>query len=104
MTAEVGLAETVWVVCSLNGLLALGLLALVRPILRLRTALWVTERALDNWQRAAKPALAITSAELLHLRARLQANRTTLGRWRRRLQFWQGIRRLALWLQQRLYG
>ncbi|MFS8867672.1 hypothetical protein [Synechococcus sp. H65.1] len=104
MTPELGSAGTAWVVCALNGLLFLGLLALLRPILRLRAALWVTERALESWQVVAERALATTSAELLHLRARLQANRTALDRWRRRLQFWQGIRQLVLWLRRSFYG
>ncbi len=55
-----------------------------------------------DWREAAERALAPTPAELLRLRDRLRENRRTLDRWQRRLQFWQGIRRVAVWLGRRL--
>ncbi|ABD00904.1 MULTISPECIES: hypothetical protein [unclassified Synechococcus] len=102
MTAGLGTEWAVWVVCGLNGLLFLALLALIPVLLNLRSALWVTERAMADWREAAERALAPTPAELLRLRDRLRENRHTLDRWQRRLQFWQGIRRVAVWLGRRL--
>ncbi len=55
-----------------------------------------------DWREAAERALASTPAKLLCLRDRLRENRHTLDRWQRRLQFWQGIRRVAVWLGRRL--
>ncbi|MGY3043615.1 hypothetical protein ACVWYX_001812 [Thermostichus sp. OS-CIW-19] len=78
------------------------MLALIPVLLNLRSALWVTERAMADWREAAERALAPTPAELLRLRDRLRENRHTLDRWQRRLQFWQGIRRVAVWLGRRL--
>ena len=92
----------VWAVCALNGLLFLALIALIPIILSLRSALGVTERAMADWREAAQQALALTPAELLRLRDRLCESRRTLDRWQRRLQFWQGIRRVAGWLGRRL--
>ena len=57
---------------------------------------------MSDWREAAERALAPTPAELLRLRDRLRENRTTLARWQRRLQFWQGIRKVAVWLRRRL--
>jgi len=57
---------------------------------------------MSDWREAAERALAPTPAELLRLRDRLRENRTTLARWQRRLQFWQGIRRVVIWLRRRL--
>ncbi|PIK86322.1 hypothetical protein SYN63AY4M2_07630 [Synechococcus sp. 63AY4M2] len=102
MTAGLGTEWAVWAVCGLNGLLFLALLALIPVLLNLRSALWVTERAMADWREAAERALAPTPAELLRLRDRLRENRHTLDRWQRRLQFWQGIRRVAVWLGRRL--
>ncbi|HIK20736.1 MAG TPA: hypothetical protein IGR15_06720 [Synechococcus sp. M44_DOE_062] len=95
-------AWAVWAVCGFNGLLFLALIALIPAILSLHSALGVTERAMTDWQEAAQQALAPTPAELLRLRDRLRENRHTLARWQRRLQFWQGIRRVAVWLGRRL--
>jgi hypothetical protein len=102
VTAALGTEWAVWAVCGLNGLLFLALLALIPVLLNLRSALWVTERAMADWREAAERALAPTPAELLRLRDRLRENRHTLDRWQRRLQFWQGIRRVAVWLGRRL--
>jgi hypothetical protein len=102
VTAALGTEWAVWAVCGLNGLLFLALLALIPALLNLRSALWVTERAMADWREAAERALAPTPAELLRLRDRLRENRHTLDRWQRRLQFWQGIRRVAVWLGRRL--
>jgi hypothetical protein len=92
----------VWAVCALNGLLFLALIALIPIILSMRSALGVTERAMADWREAAQQALASTPAELLRLRDRLRESCRTLDRWQRRLQFWQGIRRVAVWLGRRL--
>jgi hypothetical protein len=102
VTAALGTEWAVWAVCGLNALLFLALLALIPVLLNLRSALWVTERAMADWREAAERALAPTPAELLRLRDRLRENRHTLDRWQRRLQFWQGIRRVAVWLGRRL--
>jgi hypothetical protein len=102
VTAALGTEWAVWAVCGLNGLLFLALLALIPVLLNLRSALWVTERAMADWREAAERALAPTPAELLRLRDRLRENRHTLDRWQRCLQFWQGIRRVAVWLGRRL--
>jgi hypothetical protein len=102
VTAALGTEWAVWAVCGLNGLLFSALLALIPVLLNLRSALWVTERAMADWREAAERALAPTPAELLRLRDRLRENRHTLDRWQRRLQFWQGIRRVAVWLGRRL--
>jgi hypothetical protein len=102
VTAALGTEWAVWAVCGLNGLLFLALLTLIPVLLNLRSALWVTERAMADWREAAERALAPTPAELLRLRDRLRENRHTLDRWQRRLQFWQGIRRVAVWLGRRL--
>jgi len=92
----------VWAICGLNGLLFLALIALIPAVLGLRSALLATARALNEWSEAAQLALAPTPAELLRLRERLRENRTTLTRWQRRLQFWQGIRKVVVWLGRRL--
>ncbi|MFT0788849.1 hypothetical protein [Synechococcus sp. H55.10] len=102
MTAASGTEWAVWAVCSFNGLLFLALVAFIPTVLSLRSALWITERAMADWREAAERALAPTPAELLRLRDRLRENRTNLDRWQRRLQFWQGIRRVAVWLGRRL--
>lgn len=102
MNANWSSGWAVWAVCGLNGLLFLALVALIPVILKLRSALGVTEQAMTDWREAAQQALAPTSAELLRLRDRLRENRHTLARWQRRLQFWQGIRRVAVWLGRRL--
>ncbi|WP_244351264.1 hypothetical protein [Thermostichus vulcanus] len=69
----------------------------------MRSALLATARAMEDWREAAQGALAPTPAELLRLRQSLQANRATLTLWQRRLQFWQGIRRVVFWLKDRFY-
>ncbi|MGQ9837660.1 MAG: hypothetical protein ACUVRV_06760 [Cyanobacteriota bacterium] len=92
----------VWVVCGLNGLLFLALVAFVPVAWRLRSAFLATAQAMHDWSEAAQGALAPTPAELLRLRQSLQASRTTLTLWQRRLQFWQGICRVMFWVRNRL--
>ncbi|MFQ3612734.1 MAG: hypothetical protein SNJ68_03325 [Cyanobacteriota bacterium] len=91
----------VWVVCGLNGLLFLALIAFIPVVWGLRSALLATARAMEDWSEAAQGALTPTPAELLRLRQSLQASRATLTLWQRRLQFWQGIRRVVFWVKSR---
>ncbi|MCF2972247.1 hypothetical protein L1047_13680 [Synechococcus sp. Nb3U1] len=93
----------VWVVCGLNGLLFIALIALVPMVWALRSALLATAQAMDEWSEAAQGALAPTPAELLRLKQSLQESRATLTLWQRRLQFWQGIRRMVFWVKDRFY-
>ncbi|MEN9231623.1 MAG: hypothetical protein Q6L68_12020 [Thermostichus sp. DG02_5_bins_236] len=97
--AEAGWA--VWAVCAFNFFL-FGLLIASLPFFwRLRLAFKATARALNGWSEAVEQVFDPTPSGLSGLPEKLRGSRAGLLLWQRRLQFWQGMRRLLLWLKRR---
>jgi hypothetical protein len=89
-------------VCTINGLIFLGLLWSLPVIWGLRGALQATAVAMTDWAEAAQGALHPAPAELLKLKQSLAESRQALTQLQQRLKFWRLFLQLLRWLVSRV--
>lgn len=88
-------------VCGINTMIALSLLACWPAAWRLRSQLHTAAQALDRWSDATEKALQPTPQELLRLRQYLIEQQDTLTQIQKQIEWLQTLYRLSRWLLSR---